>query len=76
MWTGIGQGGILMGGGKKRKERKQTSGCISAVTSFDGSLFTVFLCVLLSILHKPGSVFAVLLRQVGPQRVLRLWTGH
>lgn len=59
-----------------KNKRKQTSGCISALSSFDGSLFTVFLCELLSVLHKPGAIFAVLFCQVGPQRVLRLWTGH
>lgn len=80
--TGVGRGGILRGGRKKKKHnRKQTSVSISAVlssssSSFQGSLFTVFLCELLSVLHEPGAIFAVLLRQVGPQRVLRLWTGH
>lgn len=76
---GRGGEGFLGEEEKKQNNRKQTSVSISAVSSsssFQGSLFTVFLCELLGVLHEPGAIFAVLLRQVGPQRVLRLWTGH
>lgn len=61
---------------EQKSERKQTAVSISVVSSFDRSLFTVFLCVLLGVLHKFGTIFAVLLCQVGPQRVLRLWAAH
>lgn len=78
---GWGGEGFLGEEEKKKHNRKQTSVSISAVSSsssssFQGSLVTVFLCELLGVLHEPGAIFAVLLRQVGPQRVLRLWTGH
>lgn len=61
---------------KQKTERRPTAVSVSAVSSVDGSLFTVFLCVLLCILHETRTIFAVFLGQVGPQRMLRLRGAH
>lgn len=49
---------------------------VSVVSSVDRSLLAVFLCVLLGVLHKSGTIFAVLFCQVSPQRMLRLRGVH
>lgn len=77
--VGWGEEGFLGEEEKKTTTESKHLVSISAVSSsssFQGSLFTVFLCELLGVLHEPGAIFAVLLRQVGPQRVLWLWTDH
>lgn len=61
---------------KQKTERRPTAVSVSVVSSVDGSLFTVFLCVLLCILHETRTIFAVFLCQVGPQRMLRLRGAH
>lgn len=66
------QGGLF----KQETERRATAVSVSVVSSVDGSLFTVFLCKLVGVLHEFRAVFTVFLCQVGPQRMLRLRRVH
>lgn len=61
---------------EQETERRPTAVSVSVVSSVDGSLFTVFLCKLLGILHEFRAVFTVFLCQVGPQWMLRLRGVH
>lgn len=61
---------------EQETERRPTAVSVSAVSSVNGPLFTVFPCILLGVLHEFHPVFTVLLGQVGPQRMLRLRAVH
>lgn len=66
---------MVCGGGRGLFEQEGGGGG-GVVPSVGGPLLAVFLRELLGVLHELGSVFAVLLRQVGPERVLRLGAVH
>jgi len=59
-----------------RKQKRGPNRRISVELSVHRSLFTVFLCELLCVFHEFCAVFSVFLRQVRPQRVLRLRDVH
>ena len=61
---------------QQETERRPTAVSVSVVTLVQRSLFTVFLCELLGILHEFPLVFSVFLCQVSPQRVLGLGDAH
>lgn len=61
---------------KQETERRPAAVSVSVVLSVNGSLLTVFPCELIGVLHEFCTIFAEFLRQVGPQRMLRLGGGH